>query len=324
MGTSPDPTARLRGESGENDQHLPPLPHLEPRSSIGDVVVAAFTGPTGTIVDSDPVLRRHLDESERGADPVGAVGGPDGDLVHRTRVAARRLRSNLSSLRPFLDRPIVDPLRLELRWLGGSLGRVRDAQILRAELVTHEGTRLLVADLDEQLVDDERALRNALESERCRTLLSDLLTAALSPPYRSTVQPDQRALPLLMERNRATWRQLRSAAATAAATGGDADVHELRKVVKRARYLAQLSSPVVGHEAERATDRLAALQDQLGLRQDAIDCQAWLARESTRLDSPTAFLAGQLEAAARFAPARSADWEPAFRRALKHRPSRGR
>ena len=49
------------------------------------------------------------------------------DAVHKMRVAVRRLRSTLATYRRLLDRDVTEPLRDELKWLGGVLGAVRDA-----------------------------------------------------------------------------------------------------------------------------------------------------------------------------------------------------
>ena len=46
------------------------------------------------------------------------------------RVATRRLRAFLRVARPMLDRSWSEPLRAELRWLGGALGPARDLDVL--------------------------------------------------------------------------------------------------------------------------------------------------------------------------------------------------
>ena len=56
------------------------------------------------------------------------------DAVHKMRVAVRRLRSALATYRRLLDRDETDALRDELKWLGGVLGPVRDAEVIRDHL----------------------------------------------------------------------------------------------------------------------------------------------------------------------------------------------
>jgi CHAD domain-containing protein len=64
---------------------------------------------------------------------TGARGG-DPDAVHAMRVATRRLRSTLRTFRPLLGSDRTEPLRDELKWLGGALGEVRDGHVMAARL----------------------------------------------------------------------------------------------------------------------------------------------------------------------------------------------
>jgi CHAD domain-containing protein len=106
----------------------------------------------------------------------------------------------------------------------------------------------------------------------------------------------------------------------------DVAVHEVRKATMRARSLALLSAPVLGHAAEVAAGRLGELQDLLGARQDAVALQRWIERfvalEGSGLDPATAFRAGELHMAARLDPARTRDWHRVWERARRRRPSR--
>ena len=60
--------------------------------------------------------------------------GTDPEELHRFRVATRRLRAFLRVARPILDRSWSEPLRAELRWLGGALGPARDLDVLEDRL----------------------------------------------------------------------------------------------------------------------------------------------------------------------------------------------
>ncbi|WP_123307336.1 CHAD domain-containing protein [Cellulomonas sp. PhB143] len=61
---------------------------------------------------------------------VGARQGDDG-AVHDMRLACRRLRALLATVRPVLERDVTDPLRGELHWLAGALGRAPDLRRAR-------------------------------------------------------------------------------------------------------------------------------------------------------------------------------------------------
>ena len=65
---------------------------------------------------------------------IGVRLGEDPEFVHQSRVATRRLRSDLKTFRDALDPVWVDRMRAELKWLGADLGGVRDADVLAARL----------------------------------------------------------------------------------------------------------------------------------------------------------------------------------------------
>jgi CHAD domain-containing protein len=338
IGLAPSASAnKLEQALGPGTAVAPDPVELRKRSPLSDVLRAAVVGPVRTLVSHDPLLRNDLS----GVPTVGAVmpvadagngnrWRPDAEVVHRARVATRRLRSDLRSLRPFLDRPSVDHLRTELKWLGGLLGDLRDTQVLRDRLRPLGDTHTFVTRVDEQMALHGRRLASAMGSDRYRELVEDLLYVSHHVPVREGVDVDGRAGDALMDRDRWAWRRLSAAveAAEHAPSGtGAADeaVHEVRKAAKRARYLAQLSAPVLGRDADAAAGRLEELQDQLGARQDAVALQHWIehfvAVAGQGLDAATAFRSGELHMAARLDPARTADWRPLWRRARRHRPS---
>ena len=97
---------------------------LDPLTGVGkaatglDVIRSAVARSTIRLVAHEPITRV-------GEDPEG---------VHQARVAVRRLRSDLRTFRPLLDRDWAEALRVELRWLGGLLAPVRDAEVLGVRL----------------------------------------------------------------------------------------------------------------------------------------------------------------------------------------------
>lgn len=337
-GLAPSRSAnKLEQALGPGTATAPPEVRLRKRSSVEDVLRAALVGPVRTLLSHDPLLRDDLSR----VPPLGtampvadAANGnrwrPDAEVVHRSRVATRRLRSDLRSLRPLLDRPSVDHLRAELKWLGGLLGELRNAQVLRQRLRPLGDTHTFVTRVDEQMALHGRRLASAMGSDRYRELLEDLLYVTERVPVRDDLDVSGRARDVLADRNRWAWRRVRRAArdakdAPAGTSTADEAVHELRKAAKRARYLAELSTPVLGSSAGTAAGRLEDLQDLLGARQDAVALQHWIehfvAVEGAGLDAATAFRSGELHMAARLDPARTTDWRPLWRRARKRRPS---
>ena len=83
-------------------------------ATVEQLVRAVITSSVLRLVEHDSAIR--LDDGV--------------EAVHQARVATRRLRSDLRTFRPVLDPSWSEPLRVELRWLGGALGKVRDADVL--------------------------------------------------------------------------------------------------------------------------------------------------------------------------------------------------
>src|SRR6202040_4295504 len=88
------------------------------RSTAGDVVQAAVAASVARLLSHDPGVRI----------------GEDPEDVHQARVATRRLRSDLRTIRPLLDPEWAAALREELGWIAGVLGAVRDTDVLLEHL----------------------------------------------------------------------------------------------------------------------------------------------------------------------------------------------
>ncbi|MGZ8687693.1 MAG: CHAD domain-containing protein, partial [Gaiellaceae bacterium] len=98
--------------------------------ALGTVPAAASDPPPRAAVPLEHLLfqlRTQYDEIVR-CDP-GVRLGVDPEDVHDMRVAVRRLRAMLRAARELLAPEWSEPLRAELRWLGGALGPLRDADV---------------------------------------------------------------------------------------------------------------------------------------------------------------------------------------------------
>src|SRR6266508_3298668 len=155
--------AHVLGQAAAESPDLDPV-ELGDDPTLGELVGAALTEHVRRIVDHDPVIRLDLD--------------PEG--VHQMRVATRRLRADLRTFRPVLDREWSEPLRNELRWLGRSLGAVRDADVMLASLrdraaglpdADRDGAKRLLARLQEEREAALGSLQRLLEGRRYRLLL---------------------------------------------------------------------------------------------------------------------------------------------------------
>jgi CHAD domain-containing protein len=221
----------------------------------------------------------------------------DPEDVHKVRVAARRTRAVLRAARPMLDPSWSEPLRNELQWLGGSLGRRRDVDVLVAHLQREVKTleqpeRTAATALVDVLVDERETAQaialDALRSERYYGLLDALEAAARGPRVRT----GRVSLRELAQRE---FRRLHKIAERLGPDASDDDLHRMRIAGKRARYSAELAESEVGKPARKVVARAKALQDVLGTHQDAIVAEARLRELLGNASSAgAAFAAGRL------------------------------
>ena len=264
------------------DVVVPPLP-ADPTAA--DVITAAVAGSVRRLLVRLPQV--HLD-----LDPEG---------VHQARVATRRLRSDLRTFGSLLDPGPVAELRAELAWLGGELGRVRDADVLgqqlRARMAAHP--EIDEADTAEvfRLLDRERraalkALTADLVGPRAMSLLDRLVAAAAAPPLVDGAGgPAAELLPPLVAKS---WRRLRRQVRHLGDTPADEALHETRILAKRVRYAAEAVAPAAPQAAARFARHAAAIQEELGDQHDAVVAAQWLEERAGALRGRSAFAAGRL------------------------------
>jgi CHAD domain-containing protein len=309
-----DPMPKIARALGARAAEPPDVPRPSlpgPKATVGELVVAALAAGVQRLLENDPVVRI-------GEDPEG---------VHQARVATRRLRSDLRTLRPVLDPDWSEPLRSELRWLGELLGRVRDADVLlgllaeKADALPDDERRPAHELIDRLRVMRERdqtALVDAMRSDRYGVLLDHLVDAARAPRVRAGMS-SRRAAKIVGKLVRRPVKRLRKSVRSLTEDPADTELHEVRKRAKQARYAFEAITPISGKPAARAARRLADLQGVLGDHQDAVVAVAWLrdaARDSEGTD--TAFVAGRLSGAfdadrARLRARWRADWQRVHR-----------
>lgn len=234
---------------------------LSSSPTAAELVTSALTGSAAHLVDHIAVVV--LDEDVEG--------------VHQARVAIRRLRSDLRTAGPLLDKKAIEPLHRELDWLMSSLGEVRDLDVLLARL-REDVKRLEAADraaaevvLDQAREDRAAAyerLRSDLRTPRCAALLEGIARIATNPPLRGRdgQKPAAKVLPRLV---RAPVRDLRREVRKLGPVPDDEDLHRIRIRVKHLRYATELAAPAVGQKARKASRKLARMQDVLGEHNDA-------------------------------------------------------
>jgi CHAD domain-containing protein len=227
---------------------------------------------------------------------IDAVRVADPDAVHDTRVAVRRLRSTLRSF------PIEESDELEesLRWFGGVLGELRDAQVMAERLdhaLSQEPRELVVGPVPAR-IRSVMAARTAAAHQHVVAALDESGYGELLARADAAVAGDLGRPRPPAELRRVTARALRRAERRLrAATQSPVDsagLHAARRAYKRARYAADIMRP----DAGRLIQRIGELQDALGAYQDSVVTRGFLRELGMRayLDGENTFTYGLLYA----------------------------
>jgi CHAD domain-containing protein len=287
--------AKALGPQGDG----PVAKALDPHVRVAAVVRSSIASALERLLDHDYRLR--LDQAS-----------PPPYSVHQARVATRRLRSDLKTLRDVLDPQWVETTRTELRWFGGVLGAVRDADV-RGDHLGHDdddgngvsagaaGRAALRRSNDQQRRVAVGALSEAITGERYLSLLDRLHAAAASPPFMAAgsegrAKADQRASAVLPALVGHQWRTLRRRVGKAGSHPSDAELHRIRIGAKQLRYAAELATPVMGAVARRTAKAAEDLQTVLGEHHDAVTAEQWLRHEALDAIPAASFSAGLLVA----------------------------
>jgi CHAD domain-containing protein len=231
--------------------------------------------------------------------------GEDAEELHQFRVATRRLRAFLRAGRELLEPAWAEPLREELRWLGGELGPSRDLDVLTEHLREEaetlgdeaEAGSALVAVLEQDRAGLRRQVTDALDSPRYFAILDRLEQPAPVVASRVTLTQIQQR----------EHRRLRKAIGELDDDAPDELLHRARIKAKRARYAAELSGDSAYVKAAKR------LQDVLGEHQDAVVAQERLRALAAR-EPEAALAAGRLlERERARAAARRDAWRAAWK-----------
>jgi CHAD domain-containing protein len=271
-------------------------------------------GPTNITPDSTmgelafAVVRRQL-AALRAKEP-GTRLGEDPEELHDMRVATRRLRAALSLFAEVF--PVrAQAFREELGWLGRTLGAVRDLDVQLAGLDDLAGVTAgwsdglgdhghdPLVDLSELLAREREMARThmlgALDSIRWERLAKGLAAMAQQGPARRSVATRVPAVVGMPELIVAHHDAVAKAAKRAKKSRVVTDFHRLRIKCKRLRYSLEFASEVYSGRTGRYVRELTAVQDELGLMQDAEVASLRLAELATGdppLPAATVFVMG--------------------------------
>ena len=248
----------------------PPAVHAEPVILDPDMTVDAALQKIG---------RSCLAQLLRN-EPAVLSAHPEG--VHQMRVAVRRLRSAISSLKKFLPQEDIQWVTEELRLLGSTLGPARNLDVFAAELVPTARAGLpdepgwddLATTLDRLRGAAHKQIRDAVLSRRYTTSMLRLLRWFEASGWRrhsASDEPDAITSPIsaiapdMLDRRRSKVDQRGRGFGSLAPP----ERHKLRIAVKKLRYTVELFGSLFDRDGlEGFVARLKRLQGDLGYAND--------------------------------------------------------
>ncbi len=200
------------------------------------------------------------------------------DSIHQMRVAARRLRSSLSSFKGLVDVERTQHLRRELAWIARELGEVRDLEVLLDRLTRQASglsdptdadiaANFIGSGLQQRLGVAQSSALMALRGPLHYDLVEDLIAASSQPPV--TEAAFHPAKPLLTSMAQRTWVKLAKDVRELSLTSLDSEWHAVRIRAKRARYAAESAATITGKAMRTYARDLATITDILGDLHDA-------------------------------------------------------
>jgi len=236
-------------------------------------------GPADPIeVFAAAAIRKNLRALSSG---LGAAAeGADPELVHETRIAARRLRTCIAVFGGRLDPKLARKAARRLKRLCRGLGEVRDLDVLIADAMDYGsalgsdkdgGFAAFVSELKrrkELALARLGQLAGHEDTERMYAQLRALAKAAVrqgrsSPPAPAGLEATSMLASMFSE-------LIGFGALMRAGKAAQSAYHETRRAAKRLRYTLEFFEALLGPGAERCSSEAKVLQDHLGALNDAL------------------------------------------------------
>jgi CHAD domain-containing protein len=230
--------------------------------AVGTPVAEAFA-ILATATAAEAVRRAHALRTK--ADP---------EVLHKLRVALRRLRSLYWAYEPLLDRKDCKLQREEFKYLAYAAGKTRDWDVLRDILLGEEPTRLSFGPLL-HAVGEHRAAALSFSRRTVRNAgVEDILQSALvSARQQLASQAVKMTLAEFAEsRVELAEKMLKKGVKRAIQPEhpGYAALHEVRIAGKKLRYLLEFFAPVLDARHREKIELLAGVQEELGKLNDLV------------------------------------------------------
>ena len=226
-----------------------------------------------------------------------ARGSRDPGHVHQLRVGLRRLRSAAQAMKPFAA-GLPAGWEAALRPVFDALGEARDRHVLATSLLPRlRAAGAVVAGAGGPSEEEARRLQQLVRGAALQGLLLRLLAFAEAPG--DAADPADGEPGAGLERIVSRLRKLARQATCDARRFGTLSFerqHQVRKRLKRLRYLAEFAAPAFERDAVRRWfDEVAPAQDALGEHIDLVLAGRRFAPQALT-DPGAAFAAGWLRA----------------------------
>ena len=208
-----------------------------------------------------------------------ARSGVDAEGIHQLRVSARRLRSELRAMRQVLPDEPWDRLRDDLRWVGATLGGLRDLDVLGELFDSHLARATPLHDavdvaLTHRRAEHQRRVARLLDSSRYARVRRRLARLSQDPGLGALGRTSAAVVftPVLWG---ATCAYL-EAIGDPAGWRSDEDLHLVRIGSKKCRYNYEIGAQFLGPAAREVARHLEGIQDVLGQLHDRMVAMAFL------------------------------------------------
>jgi CHAD domain-containing protein len=211
----------------------------------------------------------------------GQRASTQSERIHQSRVAMRRIRSNLRTFRLLLDPAWGTALRAELSWYGNCLGQARDLNVIH-ELVNERAINVISTSTATELksvLDGKTAAALADIAQqrggaRRFQLTEQMMVLWNGPAFKpKAAKPAAEVLPNMLHR---AWHDVAGAARTARKDPSDSNLHLLRIRTKDLRYGCNTVTLIEGGQARKTASAAERLQVKLGEFHDACFAIEWL------------------------------------------------
>lgn len=243
-----------------------------------------------SIADAFNILSRlAVNEAVKRVREVNSSSAPE--VLHKLRVALRRLRTLWWLFQPFLDKRDASAHRGEFKSLAEAAGKTRDWDVLRALLETapsKDAFEPLIEQVDQhrsnalafsvQIIGNagvERIVEHAVQV--ARNQIGELAVPMCLSEFAATRA--ERAETMLKKRVKRV---------VSPQDADYAELHEVRIAGKRLRYSLEFLAPVLDDHYRESIERLAQVQEHLGNLNDLVASETLLREYAFQLGEPHA------------------------------------